>query len=82
MKQTRTQTRCADTNSFSLMQALKTRVHVNMWDLIDSRRVGTDVKLFKTHTALAAYTLKTRKFFPLYIAKGNEISKSLLRPIR
>jgi len=62
-------------------QALSTEVHVNLIDLLDSRRRGTKVKIFKTRAELISYTIVTRKFFPKDRAKKDGLLKILLREI-
>jgi hypothetical protein len=44
-------------------------ISVNIWDFLESRREGTPVKMFPSKTALAKYTRKTKKFYPLEEAK-------------
>ncbi|MCJ1428354.1 hypothetical protein MMC29_006263 [Sticta canariensis] len=63
-------------------RALKTDVHVNIIDLIDSRRLGTEVTTFRSHEALVKYTRSSSKYFPLNRAKADELKKVLLRHIQ
>ena len=62
------------------LQALS-NIHVNIIDLLDSRRQGTPVKLFKTRQKLVSYTVKTEKIFPKNKAKENVLLKVFLREI-
>ena len=62
------------------VQALH-NVHVNIIDLIDSRRQGTKVQVFATRQKLVSYTRATAKIFPKKKAKENALLKILLREI-
>lgn len=64
----------------TLVQALH-NVHVNIIDLIDSRRKGTQVQIFATRQKLVSYTWRTAKIFPKKKAKENVLLKILLREI-
>ena len=64
----------------TLVQALH-NVHVNIIDLLDSRRQGTQVKVFATRQKLVSYTQATEKIFPKQKAKENVLIKILLRSI-
>ena len=64
----------------TLAQALH-NVHVNIIDLLDSRRQGTQVKVFATRQKLVSYTRATKKVFPKEKAKENVLLKILLRAI-
>ncbi|KAJ5372866.1 hypothetical protein N7517_004872 [Penicillium concentricum] len=57
------------------------KVHVNLVDLVDSRRTGKKVKRFPSHRALTEYTIDTRKIFPKAAAKKDGFLKALLRVI-
>ncbi|KAL8797659.1 MAG: hypothetical protein Q9195_000011 [Heterodermia aff. obscurata] len=59
------------------------KVHVNLIDLIDSRRRTTNVpvRIFPNSRALADYTNDTKKYFPLEAAKRDSLKKILLRHI-
>ncbi|EGN97585.1 hypothetical protein SERLA73DRAFT_57238 [Serpula lacrymans var. lacrymans S7.3] len=56
-------------------------VFVNITDLVDTPRTGESVKLFKSESALADYTITSDKFFPREEAKAGGILKFLLRQI-
>ena len=64
----------------TLIQALH-NVHVNIIDLLDSRRQGTQVKVFATRQKLVSYTQATGKIFPKQKAKENVLIKIFLRSI-
>ncbi|KAE8168525.1 hypothetical protein BDV40DRAFT_251027 [Aspergillus tamarii] len=57
------------------------RVHVNLVDLIDSRRTGTAIQKFSSLSALRLYTLDSGKVFPKNAAKRDGFLKDLLRRI-
>ncbi|KAK0515346.1 hypothetical protein JMJ35_002725 [Cladonia borealis] len=57
------------------------KVHVNIIDLIDSRRQGTQVKIFATTQKLVSYTRATGNIFPKTKAKENVLLKVLLRRV-
>lgn len=57
------------------------KVHVNLVDLVDSRRTGKKVKHFPGPKALREYTIDTRKIFPKSAAKKDGFLKALLRGI-
>ncbi|MCJ1254184.1 hypothetical protein MMC24_001998 [Lignoscripta atroalba] len=61
-------------------KALK-KVHVNLVDLIDSRRRGLEVKSFPSYQALRTYTIEQNKFFPKARAKRDGVLKILLKEI-
>ena len=67
-------------NVLSTTQALK-NVHVNVVDLIDSRRKGKKVKVWPSYAALQDYTFHHKKFFPKHIAKEDGPLRCLLREI-
>ncbi|KAL8822354.1 MAG: hypothetical protein Q9191_006913 [Dirinaria sp. TL-2023a] len=60
-------------------QILKGQVHVNIVNLIDSRRCKQKPKIFATAAALRKYTNSKKLFFPIYEAKGRPLLKVLLR---
>ena len=64
----------------TLVQALH-NVHVNIIDLLDSRRQRTEVKVFATRQKLVSYTRANKKVFPKPEAKQNVLLKILLREI-
>ena len=64
----------------TLVQALH-NVHVNIIDLLDSRRQRTEVKVFATRQKLVSYTRANKKVFPKTEAKQNVLLKILLREI-
>ncbi|KAL4916351.1 hypothetical protein BDW62DRAFT_212065 [Aspergillus aurantiobrunneus] len=57
------------------------KVHVNLFDLIDSRRTGATVQRFPNRAALKEYTKDTGKIFPKEAAKEDGFLKELLRRI-
>ncbi|KAH8430986.1 uncharacterized protein LDX57_008648 [Aspergillus melleus] len=57
------------------------KVHVNIFDLIDSRRTGAAVQRFPNQAALRKYTKDTEKIFPKQAAKADGFLKELLRRI-
>ncbi|KAJ5921920.1 hypothetical protein N7516_009623 [Penicillium verrucosum] len=57
------------------------KVHVNLVDLVDSRRTGKEVKHFASQNALRKYTIETGKIFPKSAAKKDGFLKALLREI-
>lgn len=63
-----------------ICQALA-KVHVNLVDLVDSRRTGKEVKQFASQKALREYTIETGKIFPKSAAKKDGFLKALLREI-
>ncbi|KAE8377106.1 hypothetical protein BDV26DRAFT_264426 [Aspergillus bertholletiae] len=72
-----------DVPTASITQCRKalSRVHVNLVDLIDSRRSGTLVQQFPSLRALRKYTLDSGKIFPRTAAKKDGFLKDLLRRI-
>ncbi|KAJ7449477.1 hypothetical protein B0H11DRAFT_2247215 [Mycena galericulata] len=58
--------------------ALRNKVWVNIYDLIDAKRTGRPVKKHASADALRKYTKKTKKIFPKASAKGNPFLKVLL----
>ncbi len=61
----------------TLVQALH-NVHVNIIDLLDSRRQQTQVNVFATRQKLVSYTQATKKIFPKTKAKENVLLEILL----
>ena len=57
------------------------KVHVNLVDLVDSRRTGKKVKRFSSPGELQNYTANTRRIFPKDAAKEDGFLKALLRTI-
>jgi hypothetical protein len=55
------------------------KIHVNLVDLMNTRRTDTKVKVFDTEQQLRLYTKKTRKFYPLEDAKGDVVEVLLRR---
>ncbi|KAI0657188.1 hypothetical protein C8Q70DRAFT_919967 [Cubamyces menziesii] len=53
-------------------------VHVNLIDLVDSKRQNTKPKTFATETACANYTRRTGKIFPKARAKANPLLRQFL----
>ncbi|KZF26004.1 hypothetical protein L228DRAFT_257511 [Xylona heveae TC161] len=54
-------------------------IHVNLIDLIDSRRKGTKVRVFQSYAALRAHTLKSGKKVPREMAKKDGFARVFLR---
>ena len=52
-----------------LFRSSKQKSHVNLVDLIDSRRRHTKVRVFRTKAELISYMRATRNFFPKETAK-------------
>ncbi|KAJ5592214.1 hypothetical protein N7537_009118 [Penicillium hordei] len=69
------------TKSISQCRKALAKTHVNLVDLVDSRRTGKNVKHFPSPKALREYTLNTRKIFPKSAAKKDGFLKALLRVI-
>ena len=65
------------------LQYLRTRIHVNIQDLMDHRRsqLTGPVKTFRSTRALTQYTREEEKLFPKKLAKKNPLVKILLRAI-
>lgn len=61
-------------------QALS-QVFVNIIDLLDSRRAGTQVRTFRSRRKLAEYTKSRDKFFSRDEAKQDGLLRVLLRHI-
>jgi len=55
--------------------------HVNLSDLLDGGRSGTEVQIFDTEAELAAYTIKEGRFFPKIEAYAGGVLRFLLREI-
>ena len=64
-----------------ILQALSTKVHVNLIDLMDSRRQGTEVRVFNSYQQLVKYTRSSKKYFPRDEAKEEGLVRILLRRI-
>ena len=60
-------------------QALS-QVFVNIIDLLDSRRAGTQVRTFKSRRQLAEYSKEHDKIFNRNVAKQDKLLRVLLRP--
>ncbi|KAH9890509.1 hypothetical protein C8Q73DRAFT_128658 [Cubamyces lactineus] len=60
-----------------ISQAL-TPIHVNLVDLVDSKRQNTKPKTFSSEAACAEYTRKTGKIFPKARAKANPLLRKFL----
>ncbi|MCJ1281705.1 hypothetical protein MMC26_001027 [Xylographa opegraphella] len=56
-------------------------VHINLVDLVSSRREGTNVRRFSNAEELRAYTLSEDKIFPKKKAKTDGLIKIFLRGI-
>lgn len=68
------------THLTSKVQKFK-RTHVNIVDLVDAYGTTDSVDMFETVKALAKYSKKTKKIFPLDEAKDGGLLKFLLRKI-
>ncbi|PFH46145.1 hypothetical protein AMATHDRAFT_156161, partial [Amanita thiersii Skay4041] len=55
--------------------------HVNLVDLIETRRTGELVRIFESQAALRNYTRRHKKIFPKESAKESGVLKYLLRRI-
>ncbi|KAH8087129.1 hypothetical protein BXZ70DRAFT_899690, partial [Cristinia sonorae] len=53
----------------------------NIWDYVEAKRLGIEVKRFPTLKNLARYTYKHNKVFPKEHAKAGGVLKYLLRTI-
>ncbi|KAF8988974.1 hypothetical protein BDQ17DRAFT_1257362 [Cyathus striatus] len=56
-------------------------VHINLVDLVDTKRTGSSIKRFNSEVALSNYTMSTEKIFPKLEARAGGILKFLLRNI-
>lgn len=56
-------------------------VHVNLVDLVDTRKTGESVRIFDTLDGLRAYTIQEGKYFPKESAYAGGVLKFLLREI-
>lgn len=63
-----------------LTQAMRD-IWVNIYDFIDAKAAGTQVKKFKSERALADYTMKTRRVYPKEKAKQGGPVRALLAHI-
>ncbi|KAF2762864.1 hypothetical protein EJ05DRAFT_471825 [Pseudovirgaria hyperparasitica] len=59
-------------------KALRTEVFVNLVDLMNARRLGREVKVFKSFAELAKYTHSKKLYYPLDAAKAGGIVRILL----
>ncbi|THH29410.1 hypothetical protein EUX98_g4783 [Antrodiella citrinella] len=57
------------------------RLHVNIYDYIEAKRLGEPVKKFKSVGALAGYSYAEEKIFPLAHAKAGGLLKYLLKEL-
>ncbi|TDL25356.1 hypothetical protein BD410DRAFT_636858 [Rickenella mellea] len=57
------------------------QTHVNLVDLVDTRRTGQPVTVYDSEDELRAYTIFTRKFFPRESAYAGGLLRYLLRKI-
>ncbi|KAI9069492.1 hypothetical protein FKP32DRAFT_1671383 [Trametes sanguinea] len=53
-------------------------IHVNLVDLVDSKRTGHPPRLFKTESDLGHYSRQTAKIFPKARAKANPLLRQFL----
>lgn len=58
------------------------RTHVNLIDLVDAQRVGSQAETFDSVDELEDYTRQTDRFFPRHVASSDKLLYALLRPIR
>ncbi|PKY07143.1 hypothetical protein P168DRAFT_287642 [Aspergillus campestris IBT 28561] len=58
------------------------KVHINLVDLLEHRRLGTPLKHFPDLGALIRYTRQTGKFVSRELVKGDPMVKVLLRKMR
>jgi hypothetical protein len=66
------------------VQALR-QVYVNIYDLIETVRIGREPRMFETERALADYSKNRDMLYPMRKAKGNlmkYILRQILRPRR
>jgi len=63
------------------MKKIVRSTHVNLSDLLDGGRSGTEVRIFDTEAELAAYTIKEGRFFPKIEAYAGGVLRFLLREI-
>ncbi|KAL7282912.1 hypothetical protein ACG7TL_002329 [Trametes sanguinea] len=61
----------------SSSQALEP-IHVNLVDLVDSKRARQQPKVFNSEDALASYSRETEKIFPKTRAKANSLLRQFL----
>lgn len=55
--------------------------HVNIYDYVEAKRLGVKVRKFPSVKALANYSYKEGKVFPLEQAKVGGVLKFLLRSL-
>ncbi|KAK0341965.1 hypothetical protein LTS02_018046, partial [Friedmanniomyces endolithicus] len=55
--------------------------HVNLSDMLDSKRSGGSVKPFQTRNELIDYTVQERRYFPKADAYAGGLLRYLLREI-
>ncbi|KAF3396045.1 hypothetical protein F1880_006643 [Penicillium rolfsii] len=67
--------------SISKCRKVLSNIHVNLVDLVNSRRTGQKVKHFPNVATLRNYTRDTNKIFPKSAAKEDGFLKALLRVI-
>jgi hypothetical protein len=67
-------------NCCIVLQALK-GIWVNIYDFLDAKAEGMQVRRFKSQRALAAYTVKSEKIYPKKKAKEGGPIKILLAHI-
>ncbi|EFW19781.1 hypothetical protein D8B26_007965 [Coccidioides posadasii str. Silveira] len=69
------------TESITKCKKALASVHVNIFDLIDSRRTGAPIPKFTNVRALRRYTKQSGKIFPREAAKQDGFLSALLREI-
>ncbi|KAJ5215245.1 uncharacterized protein N7498_001652, partial [Penicillium cinerascens] len=72
---------CHSIESISKCRKALGSVHVNLVNLVDSRRTGQKVEQFPSVAALRKYTREMNKIFPRSAAKEDGFLKALLRVI-
>jgi hypothetical protein len=55
------------------------RVFVNIYDLIDTERIGKELRLFEREADLSHYTVQSGLVYPLHKAKGRLMQYMLRR---
>ncbi|QSZ33797.1 hypothetical protein DSL72_005369 [Monilinia vaccinii-corymbosi] len=58
------------------------KVHVNIYELVDANLAGTPVRLFATRAELIRWTVSHKRYFPLKKAKEGGPVRGLLVKIR
>ncbi|KAG4035312.1 hypothetical protein MFRU_001g00830 [Monilinia fructicola] len=58
------------------------KIHVNIYDLLDANSTGTAVQVFATRAELIRWTAQTKRYFPLRKAKEGGPVRGLLVRMR